>query len=447
MPAGSFVSTAHWPAVGLGGRIRRPLSEGAVGLLVAGATVGAVTYAPVPRVLIVGLAALLLLALVVWASSWVAATLLGVSIPEIQDVTGGHLGVHVAASDVVLVLIGARVMTNAAVRQRLPAAIRALRPVAFPLVQYAWLIGVLLVIHLSFGSAAKSLQRLELFALPVLVGAYVALRGRHMTVLRAYVVAATILAVAWPVLNPTGVLGTEFDKNPVGGFIATAILLLLTVRGLRRLLWCIPVLLVGLGLSASRGAILGLVVGIVTIAIMHRGASRRAVFVGTLALLVTGLVIFQFLPASTTARLTNLSSTGNSSSSWAIYYRTQYYRDAELVIAAHPLTGVGVGNYVSGSAANRTFNTDPHQVILLEAAEGGYLFAASFILLFLGTTRALWRLRHLELAAVAAGVLLATLAHGMVDVYWVRGTPVLGWLLVGMVCGLSVPRTVGGAAA
>jgi hypothetical protein len=22
--------------------------------------------------------------------------------------------------------------------------------------------------------------------------------------------------------------------------------------------------------------------------------------------------------------------------------------------------------------------------------------------------------------------------HGLVDIYWVRGTPVLGWLLVGM---------------
>jgi hypothetical protein len=26
-------------------------------------------------------------------------------------------------------------------------------------------------------------------------------------------------------------------------------------------------------------------------------------------------------------------------------------------------------------------------------------------------------------------------AHGLVDVYWVRGTPILGWLLVGMACG------------
>ena len=45
-------------------------------------------------------------------------------------------------------------------------------------------------------------------------------------------------------------------------------------------------------------------------------------------------------------------------------------------------------------------------------------------------------MRRIELAPVAAGVLVATAAHGLVDVYWVRVTPVLGWLLVGMVCGL-----------
>ena len=158
--------------------------EIAAGLAVAGISAAAVAYAPVPRVLVVGLAGLLLVALVVWASPTVAIVLLGASIPEIQDVTGGHLGVHIAASDVVLVLIGARILTDAAVRQRVPAVMRALRPVALPVAQYAWLIGVLLVLHLSLGSTLKSVQRLELFALPVLVGAYVALRRQHMIVLR-----------------------------------------------------------------------------------------------------------------------------------------------------------------------------------------------------------------------------------------------------------------------
>jgi O-antigen ligase len=254
------------------------------------------------------------------------------------------------------------------------------------------------------------------------------------------VLATTLLAVAWPVLNPTGVLGSQFQKNPVGGFIVSAILLLLAVRGLRRLLWCMPLLLIGLGLTASRGAILALVVGIAVISLAYGGGRRRAVLAGTLAIVISGLVVFQFLPASTTSRITNLSAAGNSSSSWAIFYRDQYYHAAEQLIAAHPWTGVGVGNYVAGSASNLTLATDPHNVILLEAAEGGYVFAASFILLVIGAAFVLWRLRRVELAAAAGGVLIATVAHGMVDVYWARGTPVLGWLLVGMVCGLAARR-------
>lgn len=419
--------------------ISRRLREGALAVVIGGATAAAVAYAPVPRIILLLLAAGLLVTLVVFALPTLAAVLLGVSIPEIQDVTGGHLGVHVAASDVVLVLLGARLLMDGAVRQRLPA-IRALRPVGLPVVQYAWLIGVLLVLHLSLGSTLKSAQRLELFALPLLVGAFIALRREHMIVLRGYVFATTLLAVAWPVLNSTGALGSQFDKNPVGQMIVGAILLLLAVRGLRRLLWCMPLLLIGLGLTASRGAILGLVVGIGVISLAYGSGGRRILIARTFAIVVTAGIVYLFLPASITSRITNYSAGFTSRSSIALYYRQIYARDAEQLIAAHPWTGVGVGNYLAGTASNLTLVSDPHDVILLEAAEGGYIFAASFILLVVGAAFVLFRLRRVELAAAAGGVLIATVAHGMVDVYWVRGTPVLGWLLVGMVCGLAAQR-------
>jgi ABC-type amino acid transport system permease subunit len=54
------------------------------------------------------------------------------------------------------------------------------------------------------------------------------------------------------------------------------------------------------------------------------------------------------------------------------------------------------------------------------------------VILIIGTSLALLRLRHTDLAPAAVGLLVATAAHGLVDVYWVRGTPVLSWLLVGM---------------
>jgi hypothetical protein len=222
--------------------------------------------------------------------------------------------------------------------------------------------------------------------------------------------------------------------------IVGAILLLISVRGLRRLLPCLPILVVGLALTASRGAVLGLVVGIAVLTVWLGGRSRRILVARTLAVVVTAALIYQWLPSSVTTRFATLSSGTSTPAAYAIYVRGEYAHDAEQLIDAHPWTGIGVGNYLAGSAALGSQTTDPHDVILLEAAEGGYIFAASFVLLIAASAFALWRLRRVDLAPVAAAVLLATAAHGLVDVYWVRGTPVLGFLLVGMACGLAAQR-------
>jgi hypothetical protein len=275
--------------------------------------------------------------------------------------------------------------------------------------------------------------------LPLLAGVFLALRRDHMLVLRAYVLAATLLAVVWPVLNSHGLAG-QFDKNTTGQLVACAILLLVAVRGLRRLLICMPLLVLGLALTASRGSVLAVAVGVAVLSVMLGGRSRQMLIARTVMILVLGVVVYQFLPGDVTAHLTDFSGAGSSSNAYNIDIRYQYDHDAEALIAAHPWTGIGVGNYLAGSAADGTQTTDPHDVILLEAAEGGYLFAASFLLLIGGAALALWRLRRVELAPAAAAVLLATVAHGLVDVYWVRGLPVLGFLLVGMVCGLAARR-------
>ena len=200
---------------------------------------------------------------------------------------------------------------------------------------------------------------------------------------------------------------------------------------------CLPVLVVGLALTASRGSVLALLVGVAVLSVMVGGRSRRMLIVRTAVIVAAGLAIYQFLPGDVTAHFADLSGSGNSASAYNIDIRYRYDHDAEALIAAHPWTGIGVGNYLAGQAALGTQTTDPHNVVLLEAAEGGYLFAASFLLLIGGAALALWRLRRVELAPAAAAVLLATFAHGLVDVYWVRGLPVLGFLLVGMVCGLA----------
>lgn len=443
-PAGSIGLATRGPRRTADASVRAKFAVVLAGAAVVVATSAAVTYAPVPRLFLVLVPVGLAVALMVFVSSRLAAVLLGASIPVIQDVTGGHLGLHVAASDVVLVLIGARLLADGAVSTRRLSIRRALRPVRIAFAQYGWLVVVLLVLHLGLGSAEKSVQRLELLLLPLFAGAFLALRGDQNVLLRAYVIVTTLLAVAWPILNAHGLEG-QFDKNTVGQLIACAILLLIAVRSLGRLVVCLPVLVVGLALTASRGSVLAVVVGVAVLSVMVGAPNRRTLIARTAVIVAAGLAIYQFLPGDVTAHFVDLSGSGTSASAYNIDIRYQYDHDAETLIAAHPWTGVGVGNYMAGQAALGTQTTDPHNVVLLEAAEGGYVFAASFLLLIGGTALALWRTRRVELAPAAAAVLLATFAHGLVDVYWVRGLPVLGFLLVGMVCGLVARRRPGPA--
>ncbi len=394
-----------------------------------------VTYVPLPATVLVAVAASALAVIVVLVWPGFALGALGVALADGQDVSGGSIGLHVAASDILLVLLAARLLAEAVSSRRLPAG-RAVRPAALPVAQYAWFILLLLVVHASLGSAIKSGQRLELFALPLLIGAYASKRVNHMLVLRAYVVASTILAVVWPVLHAAGAAG-QLQKNTVGQIMADAIIVLLATRDLRRLFVCVPVLIVGLALSASRGAIIALAVGMIVVTVMQGGRDSRMVAARTVIIALVAFAAYHFLPQSVVAHVTSYSTSTNTAAGYDVFVRQEYARDAERIIAANHFKGIGVVNYRAGSPANGTSTTDPHDVVLLEAAEGGYLFAISFVLMVLGTAFAVWRLRRVALARAAVGVLLATAAHGLVDVYWVRGTPVLGWLLVGMVCGLA----------
>jgi hypothetical protein len=139
--------------------------------------------------------------------------------------------------------------------------------------------------------------------------------------------------------------------------------------------------------------------------------------------------------------VTTLSASKASPAGWNVYFRDQYSEDAREIIREHPWTGVGVGNYVEATSFSVLRTNDPHQVILLQAAEGGYVLAASFVLLVVGAMLVLRRTRHVDVGIAAAAVMASTVAHGLVDIYWVRGTPVLSWLLVGMACaGLAVVR-------
>jgi O-antigen ligase len=222
--------------------------------------------------------------------------------------------------------------------------------------------------------------------------------------------------------------------------IANAILLLVAVQQLRGLLPCLLLLVPGLLLTQSRGAIIAAAIGVVVILLMH-GFRGRSVPARAVALTLLAAGAFALAPSALQERVTTLSASRDSPAGWNLYFRDQYSEDARRIIREHPWTGVGVGNYLEASSLSALRTSDPHQVILLQAAEGGYVFAASFVFLVVGAMLVLRRTRHVDVGIAAAAVMACTVAHGLVDIYWVRGTPVLSWLLVGMACaGLAVGR-------
>lgn len=368
-----------------------------------------------------------LLPLVVWLLTQPTPLLLGlgVSLPALMSVSGHAGGFHVAASDLVLTALVAAILLEGTATLSLPS-VRALRPVAWAVAPYAVYMLGLLPFHLSLSDIAQTLQRYELFLVPLVIGAFAAIRGDHVLVLRGYVVASSALAIAWP-LDHFGM-----QKNPVGQLFANAILVLIALPALKRLLPALIVLVPALLYTESRGAIAATAIGLAVIVAFQGFRARPiATRVAPLVLLVVGA--FALMPASLRTRVTTLSSGTNTPAAYSLHIRQQLSRDARLLAREHPWVGIGIGDYQRADLRGVTPTDDPHEVVLLEAAEGGWGFAAAFLFLVGGAFFVLFRAeRKAPLVLTAAAVLIGTAAHGLVDVYWVRGTPVLGWLLVGM---------------
>ena len=376
-----------------------------------------------------------LLPVAVWSLSRPALllVLLGASLPLLQSVTGGRLGYQVSISDLLLVLLGTVIVFRAATTGA--PEVRALRPVARPVLVYCTIMVLLVPLHLGVENVVQTGQRYELFLAPLVVGAFAALSGRHVLLLQAYVVATTALALVWPLQD------FDLQKNPVGQLIANAILLLVGYRPLHRLLPCLVVLVPGLLLTQSRGAIVAAAIGI-TVVVLMRGLPARQMAIRIVPVFIAAGLTFaahahdrpgadhdvlcrdtttigrvlDLVSGSVHARMPSASSTPT--------------RGRESALGT---TGLRMRR---ASIRSRTLTTccssRPPKGATCSLPDSSSIIAGSFL--------ALVRMRSIALAPVAAGVLLSTAAHGLVDVYWVRGTPVLSWLLVGMVCGLYATR-------
>lgn len=391
----------------------------AVAVAVTALTAASISARNLPvAVLVAALPATLLLLL-----HPVVPALLAVAVlPLGQDLSGGSAGLQISATDLLVVVSVAGVVTRSAATRSWLSTWGCLKPLRAGVLPYAMGLAVLFTTHPQRAGLTNGLQRVELVGGALVVGAVILSGSWRPRALTLYAIVGTVFAVAWPL-----VLHAQVQKNPAGQFIAGALLLTFALRPLGRFSFpAMALQAAGLLLTASRGALLGVAVGLVVVVLVPHGHRARSLL-RLLPLVAIVALIFSSLPDDAQQN----ASGSTAARQYSVKIREAYKQDAEAVIRAHPYTGVGVGAYLTGDRQSGTQTTDPHEVLLLQAAEGGVGFVALFLILILQPIAIVSR-RQTALAAAAAAVQVSTVIHGLVDVYWVRGTPLLGWLLIGM---------------
>jgi hypothetical protein len=395
--------------------------------------------APRHAVALVGAPVLALLAVNPWWAAAAAAAVL-----PIQTSVGAG-GVQVAGADVFMLTCFAGMIPLVALQPGWRAKLAAVKPVLPWITPFlGWLVIVLLV-HPSLHSAINTVQYAELTGFAIVVGAVVLTRQTARWAMIGFLTVACITAAAWTVHSAAFSVD---NKNPAGQFMVDGLLLSLIVVPKWR--WRGPIvllLILGTLHTESRGAVLGAGIGgLVLLAFRGLGSWKRTT-AAILPLVLVCIVGYNFVPNSLQARVRStfssdklaVDTSGNtvagdlSSGDYTVQIRTIYRHDGIAFVKQHPILGVGVGNYLTGNASLDTLTNDPHDVLLLNAGEGGLPDMVFFLVMIGGTAFVMLRRRRISpWAGPALALQAAILTHGLVDVYWVRGTPVMGWLLIGM---------------
>ncbi|PZS05685.1 MAG: hypothetical protein DLM70_06055, partial [Chloroflexi bacterium] len=204
--------------------------------------------------------------------------------------------------------------------------------------------------------------------------------------------------------------------------------------------------------SESRGALIaGLLAGVVVVGCIARPLARLA-WTGLLALVAGGLLAsFGLVPLGPFARLLNAVGLGGiafgdvNDANYSAVERAAHWLAGVRMFSAHPLLGVGIGNY---EIAYPDFHprgwyaalAHAHNYYINVAAEAGIVGLTAYALL---AGSALWysyaakERVHGTLARVAVlgalGALVATSIHNLFDVLYVHGMAALVGLLVALV--------------
>lgn len=351
----------------------------------------------------------------------IAASATGVALPFSGGLALTVGGFFVAIADILAMLTLVVLWAHRGNPSTAGGALRATSAVLWLFVPYVLVSSLQVAAFHDASTFLTVVQRIEIVVVWTLLGATLLQSSLLRPFLNGYVASTLLMSAAW-LATPgvAGIFGTQ--KNPSGGFIAVSILLVV----LSRHRWRIPVLALltaGLIATGSRGSFLGLAIGGLTLVLLvHQW--KRVILPLALAATAGGLALYA-LPPSFTERFL---AAGDG---YTDQIRKVFVADALQQLAQQP-EGVGVGNYRQvAMALQRVETRDPHNVLVLNLVEGSWPLLASFLLLVIGTLVAVIRGVRSPLVAAAVAIQVSTLSHALLDVYWVRGTPAPGWLLIG----------------
>ena len=368
--------------------------------------------------------------------------------PFQESITGPGVPVNIDASDAIALFLSLMLPVMLIRQGRLRAG-----PVAVPLLIFCAVVSISSAVTWDGLDTAASLFRMfvvTVLSVLLFANAGVGVRVAHRC-FGAYLVGITVLAVATVITFAIGGFKSSeytlgINKNSLGptfgcGVVIALAYLLTTAPPPRRRAWLVAALCastVGLLLSLSRGAWVATGAGFLLILAMTRNV--RALVVSVLLLSMVIAVMWSVLPPEARDYATDISAQTHT-----IQTRFATMADVMKAFQSSPLIGVGVG---------LRKQLEPHDVLILTLGETGVVGLLAFVGMFAAGFYTFFRAARLTrgerdawpVIVIGASLLLVSLAHGLMDVYWRRGVGFMGWSCVGLAASLIFQRQAARAA-
>jgi polysaccharide biosynthesis protein PslJ len=265
----------------------------------------------------------------------------------------------------------------------------------------------------------------------LLVGWVVGRGGRARGALSAYLLGCTFLAL-WACLQaPRGhfqpVYLPTFQKNALGDLLAFAAIvayarpswLAWTARSANAV---VLICLFGMLASQSKQAIVSAAVGIALIVMRRRSFGRRS-----------RLVLLSLVPLLAIAWVVTAHQLASSNQFNAAHQRLTFYRDSLNVWDTSKWLGVGMRWWYTDRFPV-SFQPPNAEFEMLTSA--GILGLAGFLVTSVAAVWLLWRLPP-AYGGLAVAVVVARLAQGQLDLFWVASQSSIPWLIVGSALGVQ----------